>query len=104
VTGNRRWLESCTQTLTPANPLLCGVEQTRSFPAKVIEMHVLFRILWKGKCVCCGNSNRCYRAGQEHICGFWGDVYCNSLTGIVDTLEKLGVGRRMNIEAQDKGE
>lgn len=34
----------------------------------------------------------CYRAGQEHICGFWGDVYCNSLIGMVDTLAKIGVG------------
>lgn len=31
VTGNRRLLESCTQTLTPANPLLHGVEQNQIF-------------------------------------------------------------------------
>lgn len=48
----------------------------------------------------------CYRAGQEHTCRFWGDVYCNSLIGIVDTLAKIGVGVgiRMNTEVQDKGE
>lgn len=32
-----------------------------------------------------------YRAVQEHVC-FWGDVYCKSLIGIVDTLVKIGAG------------
>jgi hypothetical protein len=33
-----------------------------------------------------------YRAVQEHVCGFWGDIYCKSLIGIVNTLVKFGAG------------
>lgn len=54
--------------------------------------------------MCRGNSTRLLQSGPGTHLWVLGDVYCNSLIGIVDTLAKIGVGRRMNTEVQDKGE